>query len=143
MDAGKAALCGEESFGTGSDHVREKDGIWAFLGKQYLISHSNLCQKMLHYQKCDFNRLLCHLFPPFFLFISANEDCRHKSVGNALLMSQSLSMIIIPLLRQIRYRTHYGLKEALENWFIEFFVSICMFSVLQDVQPCFYVSNFR
>ena len=35
MDAGKAALCGEESFGTGSDHVREKDGIWAFLGKQH------------------------------------------------------------------------------------------------------------
>jgi phosphoglucomutase len=31
MDAGKASLCGEESFGTGSDHVREKDGIWAVL----------------------------------------------------------------------------------------------------------------
>lgn len=25
-------ICGEESFGTGSDHVREKDGIWAVLG---------------------------------------------------------------------------------------------------------------
>ncbi|KAI6170116.1 Alpha-D-phosphohexomutase domain containing protein [Aphelenchoides besseyi] len=31
MDAGKLSLCGEESFGTGSDHIREKDGIWAFL----------------------------------------------------------------------------------------------------------------
>ena len=31
MDAGKATLCGEESFGTGSDHVREKDGLWAIL----------------------------------------------------------------------------------------------------------------
>jgi len=31
LDAGKIALCGEESFGTGSDHVREKDGIWAAL----------------------------------------------------------------------------------------------------------------
>lgn len=31
MDAGKATLCGEESFGTGSDHVREKDGLWAVL----------------------------------------------------------------------------------------------------------------
>ncbi len=29
LDAGKATLCGEESFGTGSDHVREKDGLWA------------------------------------------------------------------------------------------------------------------
>ncbi|MDJ0800098.1 MAG: alpha-D-glucose phosphate-specific phosphoglucomutase [Calothrix sp. MO_167.B12] len=31
LDAGKATLCGEESFGTGSNHVREKDGLWAVL----------------------------------------------------------------------------------------------------------------
>jgi phosphoglucomutase len=31
LDAGRIAFCGEESFGTGSDHVREKDGIWAVL----------------------------------------------------------------------------------------------------------------
>ncbi len=31
MDADKVTLCGEESFGTGSDHVREKDGLWAVL----------------------------------------------------------------------------------------------------------------
>ncbi len=31
MDAGKVTLCGEESFGTGSSHVREKDGLWAIL----------------------------------------------------------------------------------------------------------------
>ena len=31
LDAGMATLCGEESFGTGSDHVREKDGLWAVL----------------------------------------------------------------------------------------------------------------
>jgi len=31
LDAGRATLCGEESAGTGSDHVREKDGIWAVL----------------------------------------------------------------------------------------------------------------
>ena len=31
MDAGHLSLCGEESFGTGSDHIREKDGIWACL----------------------------------------------------------------------------------------------------------------
>ena len=33
MDAQRISLCGEESFGTGSDHIREKDGVWAFLGK--------------------------------------------------------------------------------------------------------------
>ncbi|HEY9268596.1 MAG TPA: alpha-D-glucose phosphate-specific phosphoglucomutase [Methylotenera sp.] len=31
MDAGKVTLCGEESFGTSSSHVREKDGLWAVL----------------------------------------------------------------------------------------------------------------
>ena len=31
MDSGQVTLCGEESFGTGSDHVREKDGLWAVL----------------------------------------------------------------------------------------------------------------
>ena len=31
MDAGMVSLCGEESFGTGSNHVREKDGVWAVL----------------------------------------------------------------------------------------------------------------
>lgn len=31
LDANKATICGEESFGTGSNHVREKDGLWAVL----------------------------------------------------------------------------------------------------------------
>jgi phosphoglucomutase len=31
LDAERITLCGEESFGTGSDHVREKDGLWAVL----------------------------------------------------------------------------------------------------------------
>jgi phosphoglucomutase len=31
MDAGKCTICGEESFGTGSNHIREKDGVWAVL----------------------------------------------------------------------------------------------------------------
>jgi phosphoglucomutase len=31
LDAGLATMCGEESFGTGSNHVREKDGLWAVL----------------------------------------------------------------------------------------------------------------
>jgi hypothetical protein len=34
MDAGRLSICGEESFGTGSDHIREKDGLWAVVGKQ-------------------------------------------------------------------------------------------------------------
>lgn len=38
MDAGKLSICGEESFGTGSDHIREKDGLWAVVGTYSLHS---------------------------------------------------------------------------------------------------------
>lgn len=31
FDAKKLSICGEESFGTGSDHIREKDGLWAII----------------------------------------------------------------------------------------------------------------
>ncbi|KAL8137519.1 hypothetical protein V2J09_003520 [Rumex salicifolius] len=41
MDAGMCSVCGEESFGTGSDHVREKDGIWAVLAWLSIIAHKN------------------------------------------------------------------------------------------------------
>lgn len=34
-------LCGEESFGTGSDHVREKDGVWAVLAWLSIIADRN------------------------------------------------------------------------------------------------------
>jgi phosphoglucomutase len=34
-------ICGEESFGTGSNHVREKDGIWAVLAWLSILAHYN------------------------------------------------------------------------------------------------------
>ncbi|XP_030749058.1 phosphoglucomutase isoform X3 [Sitophilus oryzae] len=42
MDAGRLSLCGEESFGTGSDHIREKDGIWAVLAWLSVIEHKQM-----------------------------------------------------------------------------------------------------
>ncbi|XP_024365723.1 probable phosphoglucomutase, cytoplasmic 1 isoform X1 [Physcomitrium patens] len=41
MDAGMCSVCGEESFGTGSDHIREKDGIWAVLAWLSILAHRN------------------------------------------------------------------------------------------------------
>ncbi|KAJ1931120.1 hypothetical protein FBU59_006822, partial [Linderina macrospora] len=41
MDAGRLSICGEESFGTGSDHIREKDGIWAVLAWLNIIAFAN------------------------------------------------------------------------------------------------------
>ncbi|KAG6399040.1 hypothetical protein SASPL_140514 [Salvia splendens] len=41
MDDGQCSVCGEESFGTGSDHIREKDGIWAVLAWLAIIAYKN------------------------------------------------------------------------------------------------------
>ncbi|KAL5727793.1 phosphoglucomutase (alpha-D-glucose-1,6-bisphosphate-dependent) [Ranunculus cassubicifolius] len=45
MDAEKLSICGEESFGTGSDHIREKDGIWAVLAWLSIIAYRNKDKK--------------------------------------------------------------------------------------------------
>ncbi|MCQ2914629.1 MAG: alpha-D-glucose phosphate-specific phosphoglucomutase [Alphaproteobacteria bacterium] len=42
LDANKATICGEESFGTGSNHVREKDGLWAILYWLNIIAATGL-----------------------------------------------------------------------------------------------------
>ncbi|KAK7100695.1 phosphoglucomutase-1-like [Littorina saxatilis] len=48
MDAGRLSLCGEESFGTGSDHIREKDGVWAVLAwLQVLAAKKKSVQQLL------------------------------------------------------------------------------------------------
>jgi len=41
MDSNMIQICGEESFGTGSNHIREKDGIWAVLAWLAIVAHKN------------------------------------------------------------------------------------------------------
>ncbi|WVQ73494.1 hypothetical protein IAR50_003066 [Cryptococcus sp. DSM 104548] len=41
MDAGRLSICGEESFGTGSDHIREKDGVWAVVAWLSILATAN------------------------------------------------------------------------------------------------------
>lgn len=47
MDAGRLSICGEESFGTGSDHIREKDGVWAFLAWLSILANTKKTPKEL------------------------------------------------------------------------------------------------
>lgn len=62
MDAGKVTLCGEESYGTGSSHVREKDGLWAVLFWLNLIASSGKSVEVLvrelwaQYGRCVYSR---------------------------------------------------------------------------------------
>lgn len=46
MDAGKISICGEESFGTSSDHIREKDGLWAVLSWLSILAFKNAKTKI-------------------------------------------------------------------------------------------------
>ena len=41
MDANLISVCGEESFGTGSNHIREKDGLWAVLCWLTILAEKN------------------------------------------------------------------------------------------------------
>jgi len=54
MDAGRLSICGEESFGTGSDHIREKDGVWAIVGEQLPLSllWTKLTTSLALYSRC-------------------------------------------------------------------------------------------
>merc|ERR1719348_37489 len=57
LDAGRIHLCGEESFGTGSDHVREKDGLWAALAwLQVLSAKQRSVESLLHQHWQEFGR---------------------------------------------------------------------------------------
>ncbi len=62
MDAGKVTLCGEESFGTSSSHVREKDGLWAVLfwlnvlAQKYALDGMASVETMLKAHWLEFGR---------------------------------------------------------------------------------------
>ncbi|TRZ65440.1 MAG: alpha-D-glucose phosphate-specific phosphoglucomutase [Rhodocyclaceae bacterium] len=57
MDAGKVTLCGEESFGTGSSHVREKDGLWAVLFWLNIVARRRLgVEEIVHRHWAEFGR---------------------------------------------------------------------------------------
>jgi phosphoglucomutase len=57
LDAGRITLCGEESFGTGSAHVREKDGLWAVLfWLDILAARRRTVEALLHEHWREYGR---------------------------------------------------------------------------------------
>lgn len=53
MDAGRCSICGEESFGLGSDHIREKDGLWAMLAWLSILAETGESVEQLVTQHWD------------------------------------------------------------------------------------------
>lgn len=57
LDSGLVTLCGEESFGTGSSHVREKDGLWAvLLWLNILAASGKTAAELVHNHWRDYGR---------------------------------------------------------------------------------------
>ncbi|KAF5903190.1 phosphoglucomutase-1, partial [Clarias magur] len=78
MDAGKLSLCGEESFGTGSDHIREKDGLWAVLAWLSIVaSRKQSVEDILkeHWQKFGRN------FFTRYDYEEVDSDAANKMIG--------------------------------------------------------------
>lgn len=57
MDADKITFCGEESFGAGSNHIREKDGLWAILYWLNILAKTNLSiAQVVQNHWCEYGR---------------------------------------------------------------------------------------
>lgn len=74
MDAGRLSICGEESFGTGSDHIREKDGIWAVVGESEVILQTFIAH-------AEYSAWLN-------IIAAANKDSPNKLIGIKELLQQ-------------------------------------------------------
>ena len=71
MDAGQLSLCGEESFGTGSDHIREKDGVWALLAWLSILATKKLSvQEVMENHWMKYGRNYFTRYARFFVLCS-------------------------------------------------------------------------
>jgi phosphoglucomutase len=105
LDAGKATLCGEESYGTGSDHIREKDGLWAVLFWLNLLAASGKSVEQLvsehwarfgrnYYSRHDYEAVETH---------AANELMASLRIKLATLAGQDLGHYVVDFADDFEY----------------------------------------
>jgi phosphoglucomutase len=85
FDADKLSICGEESFGTGSNHIREKDGLWAIVAWLNIIAglgvaHPNVAPSIKQIQK-DFWTEYGRTFFTRYDYEDVDSDGANKVVG--------------------------------------------------------------
>lgn len=103
LDAGLISLCGEESFGTGSDHVREKDGLWAVLFWLNILAVTG--RSVLDIQRSHWSRY------------GRNYFTRHDYEG---LSSATAGLLVEEISMQIRAgAADLGAKDAFEFDYID------------------------
>ncbi|KAG4218391.1 hypothetical protein PC116_g33129, partial [Phytophthora cactorum] len=85
FDANKLSICGEESFGTGSNHVREKDGLWAVVAWLNIIAglgeaHPDTKPSIKQIQQ-DFWKTYGRVFFTRYDYENVDSDGANKVVG--------------------------------------------------------------
>src|SRR6056300_1716472 len=95
LDAGKATICGEESAGTGSNHVREKDGLWAVL----------MWLNILAVTKKSVSELMINHWKTY----GRNYYCRHDYESIASDIADDLMNVLRDKLSSLKGRTEAGM----------------------------------
>ena len=90
LDANQITICGEESFGTGSNHVREKDGIWAVLFWLQILAH----------KKCSVSEVLQEHWNYFGRHYYSRHDYEAVDTGNAHKLYERLESLLPSLIGQ-------------------------------------------
>ncbi len=105
LDAGKATLCGEESYGTGSDHIREKDGVWAVLFWLNLLAASGKSVEQIvsaHWQQFGRNYYSRHDYEAVETR-AANELMASLRIKLATLQGQDLGHYVVDFADDFEY----------------------------------------
>jgi phosphoglucomutase len=105
LDAGKATLCGEESYGTGSDHIREKDGVWAVLFWLNLLAASGKSVEEIvsaHWQRFGRNYYSRHDYEALETH-AANELMASLRIKLATLQGQDLGHYVVDFADDFEY----------------------------------------
>ena len=98
LDAGKATICGEESAGTGSNHVREKDGLWAVL----------MWLNILAVSKKSVSELIINHWETY----GRNYYCRHDYEAVDSDVANELMNVLRDKLSSLKGRTEAGMTVS-------------------------------
>lgn len=111
LDANKATLCGEESFGTGSNHIREKDGLWAVLFWLNILAKRQLSVAQIvehHWQEYGRNYYTRHDYEAIFSDI-ATHLMSDLEAQLPTLVGQQLAG------RTVAYADNFSYKDPIDN----------------------------
>ncbi|KII74207.1 Phosphoglucomutase-1 [Thelohanellus kitauei] len=103
MDAGKVDICGEESFGGSSTHIREKDGIWVCLGNAF----DNLAWlSVLAYHRKSVSEIMCDHWRKFGRHYYSRHDYEDLSSEQGQAVLQTLQILIDSDIQGREFKTH-------------------------------------